>query len=382
MKRKKLVVVSHTEHYQENGEIVGWGATVNELNHLADHWDEVVHVAFLYPDAAPKSAIPYARRNIRFVPLRSTGGRQLRQKLNILTNVWDVLRKVATETKNATEVQFRSPTAMGVYLLPAFSFLFRRRYKLWVKYAGSWNSATAVPSYKFQRFWLRRNLAKCPVTINGNFDEQPAHILSFENPCLTDAQFEAGRESQAAKTFEAPFRFAFVGRLEDAKGVSRIIEAMRETDPEMIAGIDFVGDGSRRSEYEEMAFFLGENARFHGFLPPDKVHEIVAKADFLLLPSDSEGFPKVVAEAACYGCIPIVSDVGSVGHFIRDGENGFLCRAMNDDSFKASLAAAVSTASSKLMNVSIAARSTSEAFTFTNYINKLNRLVFNGGIDG
>ena len=49
MKRKKLVIISHTEHYvNSDGAIVGWGSTVNEINYLADYWSKVVHVACLY----------------------------------------------------------------------------------------------------------------------------------------------------------------------------------------------------------------------------------------------------------------------------------------------------------------------------------------------
>ena len=47
-------------------------------------------------------------------------------------------------------------------------------------------------------------------------------------------------------------------------------------------------------------------------------------AHFILLPSKSEGFPKVIGEAMNYGCIPIVSDVSCIHQYISDGLNGFL----------------------------------------------------------
>lgn len=52
------------------------------------------------------------------------------------------------------------------------------------------------------------------------------------------------------------------------------------------------------------------------------VHALI-EGYFLLLPSDSEGFPKVIAEAACYGVIPVVSAVSSIPHYIKN-ENGYL----------------------------------------------------------
>jgi glycosyltransferase involved in cell wall biosynthesis len=53
------------------------------------------------------------------------------------------------------------------------------------------------------------------------------------------------------------------------------------------------------------------------------VHDLLKLSHFLLLPSDSEGFPKVLAEAACYGVIPVVSSVSSIPHYINES-NGFL----------------------------------------------------------
>ena len=43
MRRKKLLIISHTQHYKDkNNQVVGWGATINEVNFLADYWEEVV----------------------------------------------------------------------------------------------------------------------------------------------------------------------------------------------------------------------------------------------------------------------------------------------------------------------------------------------------
>ena len=53
---------------------------------------------------------------------------------------------------------------------------------------------------------------------------------------------------------------------------------------------------------------------------------IYSKCDFIILPSKSEGFPKVIGEAMNYGCIPIVSDVSCISQYIQNGVNGFLIK--------------------------------------------------------
>jgi hypothetical protein len=41
----RLLIISHTPHYHRDGEIVGWGATVREIDHLAALFESVVHIA-------------------------------------------------------------------------------------------------------------------------------------------------------------------------------------------------------------------------------------------------------------------------------------------------------------------------------------------------
>lgn len=375
MKRKKLVIISHTAHFHKDGTVVGWGPTVNEINYLSDYWDEIFHVACLYDAQAPPSSKPYTNGNIEFVAVRPAGGNGFRNKLAILFNVLAVLSKVFRSLRGATDVQFRAPTNMGVYILPTFSFIFKRRFNFWVKYAGNWNQEKPPSSYRLQRWWLKKNLAKCKVTINGFWSDQPAHCLSFENPCLTDEDISTGKSVQAQKKFNAPFRLAFVGRLEDEKGVGAIIEALRNLDSDLIECIDFIGDGAKRKEYEAKCAFMGEKVTFRGFLDNTSVHKFLSEAHFFLLPSNSEGFPKVIAEAACYGCIPVVSSVGSISHYVTDENNGFLWRLDEQTSFTLVLQKALSAPSKELEQKSKNILQLAEKFTFENYRRKLEKSI-------
>lgn len=376
MKRKKLVIISHTEHYKNTeNQIVGWGSTINEINFLADYWEEVVHVGCFYNDKAPSSALPYSKNNIRFKAIPPYGGKSLIDKIKIVAKIPKIVAVVYKNLKDATEVQLRLPTSMGLFLLPLFSFIFPRKYTFWVKYAGNWGQANPPLSYKIQRWWLKNNFAKCKVTINGFWENQPGHCLSFENPCLTENQIEQGLKVSEQKTFNKPFVFTFVGRLEEAKGVSDCTEALRSIPVENIEKVHFIGDGENSEFYKDKASFLGNGVVFHGFLESDKVHSILEKSHFLLLPSKSEGFPKVVAEAACYGVVPVVSNVGSIAHYIND-KNGFLWNIKSEFSYSKVLLKGVMTDEKKLKQMSKEIESLAEKFTFNNYIQKLNELIF------
>lgn len=377
MKKRKLVVISHTEHYKgDNGEIMGWGPTINEIEYLADYWDEVVHVGCLHEGAIPPSSFPYTKSNIRFVPIPPYGGKALSDKIGILFKVPKIISQVIKSQKGASEVQLRVPTSMALFLLPLFSFFLTRKYTFWVKYAGNWNQKNPPLSYRLQRYWLKQNFAKCAVTINGFWTDQPKHCYSFENPSLTEDDIVRGMQIAEKKVFHSPYTFSFIGRLEDPKGVSRIIEALKVIPQEKIKNIHFVGDGSKTADYRKQAAFLGDKVSFHGFLGKEKIHELLANSHFFLLPSTaSEGFPKVIAEAACYGAIPIVSDVSSISHYINDS-NGFLWKIEETIPFEHVFLNAINTNQDKLKEKSNNVLNVAKLFTFENYWNKLKKYVF------
>jgi glycosyltransferase involved in cell wall biosynthesis len=376
MKKKKLVIISHTEHYtNENGIIMGWGSTVNEVNFLADYWEEVYHIACLYDTKMPLSSLPYSKNNITFVPIPPFGGKSLLDKVLIFTKIPEIISQVVKSLDGASEVQLRLPTSMGLFLLPLFSFFINRKFTLWIKYAGNWGQEKAPLSYRIQRTWLKKNWTNCKVTINGFWENQPKHCLSFENPCLTINDLEEGKIISKNKKFDSPFIFTFVGRLESAKGVDRIIEALQSIPLDKIEKVNFIGDGEKTIFYKEKTTFLKEKIQYHGFLDKENVHKILLESHFILLPSDSEGFPKVIAEAACYGVVPIVSNVGSIGHYINE-TNGFVWNLNSKESYTSIVNKAIHIDSLELKEQSNRIQEVAQKFTFINYLEKLNHLVF------
>ncbi|WP_432671690.1 glycosyltransferase [Flavobacterium sp. SM2513] len=375
MMRKKLVIVSHTNHHMDvSGVVKGWGATINEINYLADYWEEVVHVACLHEGTMPASSLPYIKPNIKFVAIPPYGGKTLASKLGILLRIPKIIQQVVRHQQGATEVQLRLPTSMGLFLLPLFSFFLPRKYTLWIKYAGNWNQQAPPLSYRLQRWWLQKNLAKSAVTLNGFWPHQAAHCYSFENPCLTIADVGKGGLIAAGKDFSGPFDLVFIGRLEDAKGVSRIIAALQSIPTEKINQMHFIGDGPKTEHYKKEAAFLGSKALFHGFLDKEQVHALLEKAHFFLLPSDSEGFPKVIAEAACYGVIPIVSNVGSIPHYINPS-NGFVWDLTGDRPYNEVLMETLTISNRILKEKSAHVLEVAKLFTFENYYFKLSLLI-------
>ncbi len=323
----KLAIISHTEHYKNaEGSIVGWGPTITEINHLSQDFEEIYHLAFFFEENAPPSSLPYTSSNIHFVPLPPSGGKSLKAKLGILKRLPQTLNIINEVLKEVDVFQFRAPVGMGVYLIPWLTFFYSK--KGWYKYAGNWDQKDAPLGFALQRWMLKKQHRK--VTVNGKWPNQERQCITFENPCLTEGERIEGKDLIGTKNFSTGKVFCFVGRLEDQKGVQLIIDAFSELKKTGdLNKIHFIGNGKKLEEYKRDAAENKLPVEFHGFKNREEVFQIYKRSHFLLLPSSaSEGFPKVIAEAMNYGCIPVVSDISSIGQYILKGRNGFITKPL------------------------------------------------------
>ncbi|WP_291114656.1 glycosyltransferase [Flavobacterium sp. UBA6135] len=376
MKRKKLLIISHTEHYTDASvAICGWGPTVHEINYLAEYWEEVVHVACYHTQSPPPSSVAYAKSNIKYVPIPAYGGSSFIKKIGILQKMPGIIRTVKRQLAGATEVQLRTPTAMGLFLLPLFTWFWKRDYIFWVKYAGDWEQEKPPRSNGWQRWFLQQKWVDYPVTINGFWPHQAPQCFSFENPCLTEEHLSKGQEVAIAKQFTPPFVLTFVGRIDHVKGVNRILDAVATVPSHLIKALHIIGDGPNRKFCELQANELKLPIYFHGYLDRREVHDYLAQSHFFLLPSTNEGFPKVIAEAACYGAIPVVSNVSSIKHYLTD-TNGYVWDTKGVVSFTEVLQKAVMANTNDLKEKSLKVQQLATLFTFANYYRKLRTLVF------
>jgi glycosyltransferase involved in cell wall biosynthesis len=371
----RILVISHAQHYyKENGELVGFGPLVRELDNIAERFGEVVHVSCLHKnEPIPSSAIAYQSKKIRFVPIPPHGGVGLKNKLSVITTSVEIIGKIRKELKHADIFQFRAPDSMGLYVIPYLT-LFSGK-KGWYKYAGNWVEENPPMSYFLQR-WMLKNMQKRKVTINGKWPGQKSNWYSFENPSLDVLNRKQGWESINKKNYNAPFNLCFVGRIEHEKGILRLIEAIKQyRDPTKFSHLHIVGNGVDEQRMRVALDGIPIEFTVHGALSWDKVYDIFTNAHFLILPSlASEGFPKVISEASNYGCIPIVSDVSSIGQYINEN-NGFVWQRKTSD-FEEFFKNLPLDNPPDLKQMAIKGYEMAELFTFNSYMDKLENLIF------
>lgn len=369
----KLVIISHTKHfYNSSNNIVGWEPTVREINHLATIFDTIYHVAPLYYEKAHAANSLYEKK-INHFPLKPAGGKGFSNKLKILFfmpyNLWQITKII----KKSDYIHFRAPTNLGLYVLP-FLLLYNNK-KKWVKYAGNWSETNPPFSYRFQRWWLKNNFLNSKVTINGKWKNQSSHLLSFENPCISEEELYDANQEYNKKNYTKKINLCFVGRLEPAKGALVIFDLIKCLDKyDWISEICIVGDGPSKEKYISCK---SKKLNLKGWLPRKELAKVYAKSHVILLPSyASEGFPKVIAEAASFGCVPLVCNQSSISQYIRNNRAGILLDDLSCSNLELNLVK-LSNDRQKFIKLSSEVKKIASLFTYNRYLKRIKFEIIN-----
>lgn len=146
-----------------------------------------------------------------------------------------------------------------------------------------------------------------------------------------------------ARAATAPLRVAYLGRLEPAKGVGVLIEALA-TQPGLGIKLDVYGitQGESSAAYTEgLQRWVKSDARIR-LLPPVAASEtvrVLRHYDLLAVPSLwQETGPLVVLEAFAAGIPVLGSKLGGIAELVQDGVNGWLAPAGDSNAWGVLLA--------------------------------------------
>lgn len=123
------------------------------------------------------------------------------------------------------------------------------------------------------------------------------------------------------------FRFLFLARIEKAKGIYEAIDAFAvlcKKYPGQLT-LTIAGSGREKEAAEKYVESIGcPDVEFPGYLRTQKKYECFDCSHCYLLPSYTEGMPGSLLESMAAGLPALVTPVGGVPDFFRDGEMGFL----------------------------------------------------------
>ena len=131
------------------------------------------------------------------------------------------------------------------------------------------------------------------------------------------------------------FRFVYLSRIKNDKGVEEIIEAIRRLNRSDIV-VDFYGTLINPYTKDYFANLKYLNINYKGFLDlnNESGYKVLSEYDAMLFPTyfKGEGFPGAIIDSFIAGVPVIASDFHANGEIIRDGENGILIKPKNVDS--------------------------------------------------
>jgi glycosyltransferase involved in cell wall biosynthesis len=149
---------------------------------------------------------------------------------------------------------------------------------------------------------------------------------------------------------EAPrFRLVTVARLLKRKGIQVIIEACAR--PEQLpVDLTIVGIGVYEETLRKQVDAMGINDRVHfaGYVENEKLPELYRRMDAFVLPSETESFGLVFAEAMSCGLPILASNVGGIPETVRDGVDGLLCPPGRPELLRANIQAMIENRDTRL----------------------------------
>ncbi len=332
----RLLIISAWPHYRVSDGIAGLDPVTREIDYLADMFGEVRHVAFLHPGPAPANTSRYESDRVSLVPLQPSGGPGLLGKFDVLRHSPSYVRAIRSELEGAGIMHVRCPANISLEAL----LLLRKKRRTptsWIKYGGNWRPSSPEPlSYRLQRMYLQRSWPNSMVTVNGTWPGQPRHVHSFLNPSFTAREGRRAASSTQDKYLDLPVRLLFAGRLSPGKGAIRALQVLAQLTRRGIdARLDFAGEGVCGATLRQSAGELGLERKIslHGWLSQSRLHALYERAHFAILPSVSEGWPKVLSEAMAFGAVPLAGAVSCIPQVMAQAGTGVALPAHDVDAF-------------------------------------------------
>lgn len=317
---QNLLIISHVAHYVHEGRLYAYGPYAREIDVWADLFENVVIAAPSKNRTPPTDCLPFSRANISIRPQRESGGERVAAKIRQLLILPLIICDLMRAMRVANAIHVRCPGNLGLLGL-VLSPLFSRH--LVAKYAGQWNGYPGEGwTIRLQRRLLKSRWWRGPVTVYGQWPDQPSHVIPFFTSILTEEQMNRARDASAERRFENPLRVIYVGRLSSAKNVDVLLRALATLKSQSIdLECSIIGIGPERSTLERLTgeLNLKDRVTFVGGLDFENVLDYYEKSDVLVLASESEGWPKAIVEAMAFGLICIGSDRGLVPQMLGEG---------------------------------------------------------------
>jgi glycosyltransferase involved in cell wall biosynthesis len=323
----KLLIVTYAPMLWQGDRYYSYAPYVKEMEIWIKFADEI---AFCCPtNYSGKDLLlsPFSRTDFKIFNIPEL-------QIKDILKPWKLLRttRVLISAMRWTDhIHLRCPGNVG--LLGCIVQIFFPHKTKTAKYAGNWDWKSKQPwSYRVQQIILRNTYItkNMSVLVYGNWPDRTKNIKPF----FTASYSTKDKKKVIKPDIKECIRLAFVGILSENKNPEiSLIVAKKLKEEGLPVKLTYCGDGPRKELlYSRIVEWQMENeVELLGNVSSEKVMEILQQSHFLVFISRSEGWPKAVAEAMWWGCLPVTTRVSCVPQMIGDNERGFLTSGSPDE---------------------------------------------------
>ena len=324
-------IISHVIHKKQNENYFAYAPYIREMNLWLREEDKLIIVAPLKKLPTTPIDLAYRYTNIQFIPIPDFNLLTKKEIFKTFFKFPILFFQIYKGMFLANHIHLRCPGNVG--LLACIIQLFFPWKKKTTKYAGNWDWNSKQPwSYRLQQKILRNTFLtkNMQVLVYGDWKE-----TKNIKPFFTATYSEKEIEETPPRTFQSNqlIKFIYVGGLVIGKRPFLSLEVSKELNKKGIKNeIHFYGEGKEREKLEQ---FITKNqmqdyAILHGNVTAEEIKNAFKQSHFLLFISQSEGWPKAVAESMFWGCLPLTSAVSCVPQMLDNGKRGELIEANVD----------------------------------------------------
>ncbi|MHA6279868.1 glycosyltransferase family 4 protein [Salinimicrobium sp. CAU 1759] len=327
----RFAIFTHVAHIKRKGQFYAYAPYVREMNLWLKQVEEVEVVAPFINGSQTSTAEPYRHDRIEITAVPAFDLLSLKSSLRAFFLFPLICTRILAAMNRADHLHLRCPGNVG--LIACFCQIFFPTKPKTAKYAGNWDPQAKQPwTYRLQKWILSNTLLtrNMQVLVYGELPGKTKNIVPF----FTASFLEEEKAEVLKKVLSEPFTFLFVGNLVEGKRpleAVKLVEAInaevvQNRAPKIRASLKIYGDGPERLKLETYVREkqLHQYIIFKGSRPLEELKDAYKKAHFVILPSKSEGWPKAIAEAMFFGCIPIATPISCVPWMLGGGCRGIL----------------------------------------------------------
>lgn len=188
-----------------------------------------------------------------------------------------------------------------------------------------------------RRSWMKKTLAQVDVLLAPSPNTARLIALNGMRPKemrISGFGLEAHLRVAEARPCDSVLRVGYIGTFRQSKGLHVLLTAMSRLPPGKVR-LDVYGAMGNFPAYDRVVQGLAEgqeSVSFRGTFPNEKLPDVFAGFDVLVIPSLwYENSPLVLLSAFALKTPVVASNVGSLADFVEHGKNGLLFEMGNAD---------------------------------------------------